>query len=351
MTELGISLGISPRETFDHFISLLQRAEELGVDAAWVIDSQMAMKDAYAALAVGARETQSIKLGPGVTNLVTRHETVIANAMNTLADFAPDRIMLGLGAGDSSVQPLGLRPLAIKECEDGMGRLRQLMAGEDVSAGGNTAAVHLSFAPPSPPPIFFAGSQPRMLNLAGAVADGVILMGPADPETISMQLEHVERGSLDRGREPNSVFRDVWVTMAVGDEKTALQDVKSWCSAQARWLTTWKTLPDSLIPFQEEMQAAADQYDFSTHLARVTDHANTISDEFAKLLAIAGSPKECAERLQGIIDVGVDRLTITLLSGGRASRLEAIGEVWSQLKTDKRLTTTPTSPRAGGPVE
>ena len=86
MTEIGLSLGLSPKESIDRFVGLMKTAEDSGFDAAWVIDSQIAMKDSYVTLAVAARETSRIKLGPGVTNMVTRHETVIANAMNTIAD-------------------------------------------------------------------------------------------------------------------------------------------------------------------------------------------------------------------------------------------------------------------------
>jgi 5,10-methylenetetrahydromethanopterin reductase len=329
VTTLGLSLGLSPRESVDRFVRLLQRAEQVGVDAAWVVDSQLAMKDAYVALAVTARETGTLKLGPGVTNLVTRHETVIANAMATLDDLAPGRIMVGVGAGDSAVFPIGKKPLSISECDTGVRRLTALLSGEAVAMG--EGAQGLSFAPPVRPPVFFAGSQPRMLRLAGAVADGVIIMGPADVESVRLQLAQVDAGAVDAGRAPGDVQRDLWVTMSVGDGQKPVDDVKSWCSAQARWMTTWRSMPSSMEPYRAEMDRAAREYDFSTHLSLRAEHADTVSDEFAQVLAVAGTTEECRERLASLASTGVDRITVTLLSGGRERRLEEIAEVWEPL--------------------
>ncbi|MCW3040977.1 MAG: class flavin-dependent oxidoreductase [Solirubrobacterales bacterium] len=330
MTELGLSLGLSPRESMDRFVQLLQRAEQLGVDAAWIVDSQLAMKDAYVTLAVLARETQTLKMGPGVTNLITRHETVIANAMATLENLSPGRIMVGVGAGDSAVFPIGRKPLTIRECDEGVRRLKALLAGEALPMGDGEKA--LSFVPANRPPVFFAGSQPRMLRLAGAVADGVIIMGPADVESVRMQLAQVDAGAIEAGRSPSDVQRDLWVTLSVGDGPKPVNDVKSWCSAQARWMTTWRDMPSSLEPYRSEMDRAAKEYDFSTHLSLSAGHADTVSDEFAKVLAVAGTTQECQSRLAALAATGVDRITVSLLSGGRERRLEEIAEVWQPLR-------------------
>lgn len=329
MTELGVSLGLSPRESIDRFVSLLRSAEQSGVEAAWVIDSQMAMKDAYVALAIVARETERLKVGPGVTNFITRHETVLANAMSTLASVAPGRVLVGTGAGDSSVFPLGRKPSTIKECSESLRRLRRLLDGEAVD--GPDGELRLSFRPDAAPPIYFAGSQPRMLRLAGALADGVIIMGPADPSTVAMQMEHVEEGAHEAGRDPSEVVRDLWVTVSVGEGHDPVNDVKSWASAQARWLTTWKAMPASLERFRAEMEQAATSYDFSKHLSLRAEHAHTVSDEFAKVLAVAGDHEECVSRLAELVDTGVDRVTLTLLSGGRERRLADMTDVWGSV--------------------
>jgi 5,10-methylenetetrahydromethanopterin reductase len=326
--ELGLSLGLSPREPEARFVALAREAERLGVDALWVIDSQLAMKDAYVALALAAYETERIGIGPGVTNLVTRHETVVANGMASLATLAPGRVTVGLGAGDSAVFPIGHRPMTIRELQAGLPRLRSLLAGGEID--GDAGPLRLAFAPDPPPPVFLAASQPRMLRLAGAVADGVIVMGPADPAVVADQMAEVDAGARSAGRDPGDVFRDLWVTVSVGPD--AVEDVKSWASAQARWLTRWKRVPPSLERFRDEMEAAAAGYDFGDHLSLRAGHAATISDEFARALAVAGGRDECERRLRSLAQAGPGRITLTLLSGGREARLAELADIWTRLE-------------------
>jgi 5,10-methylenetetrahydromethanopterin reductase len=226
------------------------------------------------------------------------------------------------------VFPLGRKPMSIADCDAGIRRLRKLLNGEAVGYEGGD--VTLSFKPNPVPPIYLSASQPRMLQLAGAVADGVIIMGPSDPDTVRMQMNHVDEGARRAGRDPSEVIRDLWVTMAVGGAE-AVNDVKSWASAQARWLTKWKEVPASLEKYRAEMTHAADTYDFGTHLSRSADHAAGISDDFARVLAVVGDVEECQRRIRALLIPGIRRVTIPLLSGGRERRLDEIGAVWRGL--------------------
>jgi 5,10-methylenetetrahydromethanopterin reductase len=307
-------------------IQLVRDAEQAGISACWVIDSQLAMRDAFALLTLLSRETNSIRLGPGVTNLITRHPSVVANLLLTLRSLAPTRILAGIGAGDSAVYPLGLKPQSIERLRESIGAMRALLAGEAIA--GPAGPIRLAGAEGPAEPIFLAASQPRMLHLAGAIADGVIIMGPADPEVQRAQFEEVDRGATEAGRSPEDVFRDVWITMAVDGEERGVDAVRSWASAQARWLNKWQNLPTGLRHFQDEMRAAADTYDFERHLSVSAGHAGVVSDELATALAVAGSVAECAQRIEQIIEVGADRVTVSLLSGGRERRLRDLLSVW-----------------------
>jgi 5,10-methylenetetrahydromethanopterin reductase len=307
-------------------IQLVRDAEQAGISACWVIDSQLAMRDAFALLTLLSRETNSIRLGPGVTNLITRHPSVVANLLLTLRSLAPTRILAGIGAGDSAVYPLGLKPQSIERLRESIGAMRALLAGEAIA--GPAGPIRLAGAEGPAEPIFLAASQPRMLHLAGAIADGVIIMGPADPEVQRAQFEDVDRGATEAGRSPEDVFRDVWITMAVDGEERGVDAVRSWASAQARWLNKWQNLPTGLRHFQDEMKAAADTYDFERHLSVSAGHAGVVSDELATALAVAGSVSECAQRIEQIIEVGADRVTVSLLSGGRERRLRDLLSVW-----------------------
>jgi 5,10-methylenetetrahydromethanopterin reductase len=326
MTEVGISLGWSHREPVDRMIRLVQEAEAAGVAACWVIDSQLAMRDAFSLLTLLARETSSIRLGPGVTNLITRHPTVVANALVTLRSLAAGRILGGIGAGDSAVYPIGLNPQSVDRLREGIEGLRALLSGDAID--GPSGTVRIAGAEGPAEPIFLAASQPRMLRLAGAVADGVIIMGPAHPEVQRAQMQQVDRGAAAAGRAAEDVFRDFWVTMAVDGEERGVDAVRSWASAQARWLSKWEHLPSSLRPYERELRQAADTYDFEQHLSLSADHAAAVSDDLAVSLAVVGNVEECGLRIREIVDLGADRVTVSLLSGGRERRLQDLLAVW-----------------------
>lgn len=321
--ETGLSIGLSPREDLRRFVDLCRKAETAGVDAIWVIDSQLAMKDAYAAITIALWETESLKLGTGVTNLQTRHLSVTANTAATLSDMSGGRFYLGLGAGDSAVFPLGWRPSRIAELQAAIPMLRSLVRGGAAAADNQT--LRLSFEPAVPPPVYLSASQPRMLALAGREADGVIVMGAADEGLAKAQIECVTNGAVAAGRDSGDVAIDLWLTIAVDDdERRGVDAVRSWASAKARWMSTWKDLPPTLARFRPELDRAAAEYDFSAHLSVRADHATTVSDDLARTLAIAGPAGYCAARLRELSLLQPDRLTLTLLSGGRERRLEVL---------------------------
>ena len=320
----GLSLGVSAREPLARAVEILRQADAGGIDCAWVIDSQLIMKDVYVVLALAAGATRRLKLGTGVTNPITRHLTVTANAAATLREVSDGRFLLGLGAGDSAVYPLGHRPATLQACRQAIEILRALLDGKEAELEGRRLRLATAAGPV---PIFLAVSQPRMLRLAGQVADGAIVLGIAEPEFTRHQIAIVREGAAAAARPPGEPFVDLWVTVSVSDDRAAaLNDVRSWASTQARWIARWKTVPGVLQPFAGEIAAAAAAYDFGEHLSLRAGHRHSVSDGFTEAVAIAGQREECVARLRALAATGVDRITVTLLSGGRKERLRVLCE-------------------------
>lgn len=320
----GLSFGVSPREPLQRAAALAQRAETLGFDALWVIDSQLIMKDAYITLALCALQTRRLKLGTGVTNPLTRHPTVIANAFAALRELSDGRVLLGLGAGDSAVFALGMRPASLASLEATIQTVRTLHHGGEVEIGGRL--VRLATANGAVP-IFIAASQPKTLALAGRLADGVIVMGPADPAFAADQLATIRQAAAAAGRPADQPFVDLWATVSVQhDRQRALDDVRSWASSQARWLNRFAALPPSLERFRDELRRAEQTYDFREHLSLRAEHRGAVSDALADALAVAGDAAACAERLRALQALGPHRLTLTLLPGGREVRLQVFAD-------------------------
>lgn len=316
-------MGVSPREPIGRFADLAHVAETVGFDMAWVADSQLYTKDPWTALTLAATRTETIRLGPGVTNPVTRHFTVLACSMAALAEVSGGRGVLGIGTGDASVFPLGLRS-SVDDLRLTVERVRTLSAGGHVDVDGREIRVATGG---TRVPIFVSASQPRMLRLAGALADGVILMGAAQPDVTRWQLDRVAEGAADAGRTLADVFVDLWFAISVSDDRAkAVADVRPWAASQARWFARWRELPPPLVPFAGEFRRAAEGYDFARHLSRRGGEQEPVSDEFAEWIGVAGSVDACAKKIQSLLDLPVSRITFALLPGGREARLRQYGD-------------------------
>jgi len=299
VTGFDVSVGISPRQSFDSWAAFVAGLEAEGVRRAWVIDSQLAMKDVYAGLVVAALNTSRIGLGTGVTNAVTRHPTVTANAISAVAEISHGRAILGLGAGDSALYGIGLKPQKMAEMEEAIGFFRANING--------TIPIHL------------AVSQQRMCELAGRLADGAIVMGPAQPDLVRQQVEWIEAGLRSARRDRGDVEIAFMATVAAKPE-----DVRSWASTQARLLSHHKELPQSLAPFRDEIARSAETYDYAEHLSTHASHGAAVSDDLVRALAIVGPPGECAARLRMLQATGIDALIFPLAGRGRIERWKRI---------------------------
>ena len=318
---VGLSLGVSAREPLVRVSRLAARIEEAGFDRLWFVDYQLPMKDCFVAMTLAATATHRLQLGPGVANPRTRHLSVLANSMNAIHELSQGRALLGLGTGHTAVYGVGLRPATVAETERAVVALKRLGDGEEVDTDGKPYRL-LTRAVASRPPLYVAATQGRMLNLAGRLADGVILMGAADGDFTRWQLERIHEGLAEAGRGRHEIDIELWTAVSVGRPALAVRDVKAWAAAEARVLSRWKgDLPGGLGRFSAEFTRAEQEYAFSDHLSVPGHNAELISDELAMRLAVAGEPEDCARRLRELADLGLDGITLTLLSGGREQRL------------------------------
>jgi len=320
----GISLGVSPREPLSRAAELARAVDEQGFEILWYIDFQLGMKDVYAAMNLAALSTENSLIGAGVTNLVTRHPTVTANATAALDELSDGRAVLGLGAGWSAVLGAGGAPSRLGALRAGIQEFRQLFSGEPCELYGTR--IRLATATRQIP-IYMAVSQPAMLRLAGETCDGAMVMGAADPDFCSWQLDYVHQGLEAAGRDRSELTVDLVVTMSVADDEArAIDDVRAWATSQAATFHPWKRMPPAWERYRPEFARAAANYDLVDHLSLRAEHKQTVSDDFAKSVALAGDLDTCVDRLRRLWQLDIDRITFALLPGGRERRLAYLSD-------------------------
>ncbi|HTX07326.1 MAG TPA: LLM class flavin-dependent oxidoreductase [Solirubrobacteraceae bacterium] len=194
-----LGIGIPACASAADVAEVVAQAESAGLDSAWFLDAQLIWRDVYATMALAAVRTSRIVLVPGIALTTARHPTVVASGINTVQELAPGRVGLGLGTGGLGYF-LGTAPRRLHEPREDVMRVRALLAGEQVDyrqEGGYL--VHLIGAAGTVP-IYLSGGGPKVAELAGEVADGIILSVGTSPSVLRRALASVQVGLERSGR-------------------------------------------------------------------------------------------------------------------------------------------------------
>lgn len=202
---------------------LVQYAEALGYDRAWVPDSQMIWSDCYATLALAAANTTRIKLGTGVAIPGTRIAPVTAHSIASINRLAPGRTFLGIGTGHTAMRVMGMDPMKISEFREYLRVIRRLLAGEEVeyTLNGETRAIRflhldLEFIDIEHPiPIYVAANGPLALKVVGEQGDGLVSIGNEHPQVLASHMRAIRAGADKVGRTLPKDFHTTSLTTAV----------------------------------------------------------------------------------------------------------------------------------------
>ncbi|WP_033289216.1 LLM class flavin-dependent oxidoreductase [Amycolatopsis jejuensis] len=306
MTSSAVHVGVRfpPAGNVAEVAGEVARAERFGFDTAWIADSQLLWRDVWVAMGLAAARTERITLASAVTNLVTRLPSVVASAVNTVAELAPGRVWLGLGTGDSSVKPIGLSPSTRAQLRTGLTEIRRLLDGDPVPAGNRE--VYLQGAG-GRVPVHIAASGPRMVRMAGEVADGVLTLAGISPETVAKTVAAVREGAS--GRAMPVVTAGAFCALTDDVERDA-RVLKPICLHMATIgaqdflrLAGIELPPPPPVPdVYPDMVHAVDWEDAITLASRyVSDEAAV---RFAQTFCLFGTADEIVEQAQHAVDAG-----------------------------------------------
>lgn len=309
MSRPGIHLGLYPTRPAGESARLAARAEALGLEAVWVIDSPVIWRELWVTLTAAGAATSRIRVGSGVTTGLTRHPAVTASAALTLDELTGGRFVLGLGSGDSSLVTTGLGSQRLADFRLTVESFRALLAGEEGRIGATP--IRLPWAKPrGRVPIYVAASGPRMLELAGAMADGVIMMVGVSPAIVGAALEQVRAGARAVGRRPEEVDTVVWTACAMSDREPArAREVVKANVARA----VMRMLPHPIAPRYAEVVARIRQaYDYQLHTSALAPHGDLVPDALVDDFAVAGTAADCVSSLRRMATLGVGAVALAL---------------------------------------
>ncbi|MEF8778577.1 MAG: LLM class flavin-dependent oxidoreductase [Natronomonas sp.] len=325
-----------PPETPGSLEKHARMAEEEGFEIIGLGDSQSIWRDVYASLATVARATDDVRIGPTVTNPVTRHPAVTASAICTIEELSDGRAILGMGSGDSSVQTLGERPARLADLEEHVSVQQTLCRGQPAEYDDATVKIEwIEDAEPTPEiPVFLGAEGPKTLELAGRVADGVFIGTGLFPELIEESSDRVAAGANAAGRDPDEI--ETWVLAKANVRETtakAVDEIKMALAASAnhafRFSLDGKRVPeeyrDPIRQLQEEYVSHEHEELGETRNKELVEELG-LTEYLNDRFAVAGTPEDCRKKLERIDSVpGIDGVLLTAYTDDRARFISQFG--------------------------
>lgn len=288
------------------------RCEDAGFDGVGIHDHPHRGRDVYVALALAAERTRRLRLYPAASSPVVRHPLLLASLVQTLDELAPGRTALTLAPGFLAARAIGRPRASVAVMREAVRGVRSLLRGEPAEFDGIPS--RLMRASDSPPPVYLLAAGPRMVELAGEVADGALLMVGLHRDAIGAARRHLEAGARRAGRTLHGFPIIFIVTIALAPTT----------DEACRWARRWFAPGQSFLTYPSVAnlhwlrQAGIDLADDHDPAAIPADVVTQVCDAFG----LFGPPEHCRDRLQRARkEAGVEHVFLfpahTLEEGGK----------------------------------
>lgn len=284
-------------------IETCRATEAAGFTRFWFPDSQLRNGDVFINLLTAAQHTsEAVQVGTLLVNPVTRHPSVTAASIAAVDMYAPGRVTLGVGAGDTAVWQIGLRPARLAQTERAVRMIRSLLAGEEIDLGW-TQPTRLQ--QPRRVPVIIAGSGPKTLRMAGRCADGAVIRIGTDPDLVQWGYDEFRAGALEASRNPDDLF-------VAGHFHTALADDPALAAARGKVLAagyyevnpgTWDRLgiPWPLPPVHELLKTVRPDFHHAFDMDLAARLVADIPEEHARRFCLMGNAAEVRAQVETLV--------------------------------------------------
>jgi 5,10-methylenetetrahydromethanopterin reductase len=307
---MDLGLGLLGDYPQHQNIYLAQVAENYGFAEVWCAEETPTpgFRDLFITATSIALNTQRIRIVIGNINPYTRNIAVVAATIGSLADIAKDRVSVSYAAGGiNPMAPLGLtHRQPYSSIRDGVMILQRLFRGETVNYTGVLGELHelrLDPVPRGKIPVLVGSRGPRILELAGEMADGVNLS--TSLSEIPRQLISVQKGLEKSGRELSDI-RVVYSTTGV----VSIAEDPAQAREQARPMIAWRLYQEATRSYMKKLFSR----EFMQQLLRgglpgQQEFLDKVAERHYQEYGIIGSPEEVAEKLAHLETLGISQFT------------------------------------------
>ncbi len=323
----GARIFHNSQEPFHSIVERARYCEKQGYDSVTIDDhllygtSQAAAPESFTTLAALALQTRKIHVGIAVTDLVRRHPAIVAQAVGSIANMAPGRVFLGLGAGDPMNQtPIGLSVQhRFNRLREGLGIIRLLWNSSienPVSYQGKyftLKSAYLQTGRLNPKvPVYLAAFGEKMLQLTGEEADGWIPHCHT-PDSYREDLAKIRAAARNNARKAESIIPSYY-TLACAMKNRDEADRDILCPAKY----FLALMPEALRKIDRSAHHPGPIWEKISHPRQqretIRKIAQTIPDQTALATVIHGTPNDCIEQIAQFQKSGCREFFLTFVA-------------------------------------
>ena len=283
-----------PQIPLDELVRLVKLAEDVGFEYAWITDHYN-NKNVYETLALIAANTETIKMGPGVTNPYVRSPAISASAIATIDEISNGRATFGIGPGDKATfDALGIAwEKPVSTIKAAIADINTLLSGGKTEAG---AALGGAKKVQDAIPIYMGAQGPKMLETAGEIADGV-LINASNPKDYEAAMPMIKKGIGDQAKDFDVA---AYTATSIGTDSEAAKNAAKIVVAFIAAGSPPPVIARHGLPegFNEQMGEFLAQGNFGGAIGAVTEEA---LDAFS----VCGTPDEFIPKIEALADMGV----------------------------------------------
>ncbi len=283
-----------PQIPLDELVRLVKIAEDVGFEYAWITDHYN-NKNVYETLALIAANTETIKMGPGVTNPYVRSPAISASAIATIDEISNGRATFGIGPGDKATfDALGIAwEKPVSTIKAAIADINTLLDGGKTEAG---AALGGAKKVQDAIPIYMGAQGPKMLETAGEIADGV-LINASNPKDYEAAMPMIKKGIGDQAKDFDVA---AYTATSIGTDSDAAKNAARIVVAFIAAGSPPPVIERHGLPegFNEQMGAFLAKGDFGGAIGAVTDEA-------LEAFSVCGTPDEFIPKIEALGDMGV----------------------------------------------
>ncbi|AEB68855.1 MULTISPECIES: 5,10-methylenetetrahydromethanopterin reductase [Methanothrix] len=295
-------------------------AEDAGFGNIWITDHYN-NRDVWTTLAVLSLLTNKISLGTGVTNPYTRNAAITASSIASINELSGGRAILGIGPGDKATfDKMGIdwdKPLS--RVRETVLAIRAFLAKEQVSQAGFKGA-QMSFTT-SKIPIYIGAQGPKMLELAGAISDGV-LINASHPDDFKFAVPMIRAGAEKAGRKPEDVQVCAYASFSADKDPAKAVNASKIVVAFIVAGSPENVLERHGIGMDEAkaISDAISRFDFKGAMDGVTPR-------MTEAFSISGAPADCRARIDELLSTGVTQIVVgSPIGPNKESAIKLIGK-------------------------